>query len=59
MTSGTNRGKRVLSEAEASLQIGKALGLDCEGKEEEVISKLIELKAKDKKKVRPRERDVI
>ncbi|GMP43786.1 hypothetical protein CsSME_00013017 [Camellia sinensis var. sinensis] len=59
MTSGTNRGRRVLSETEASLQIGKPLGLDCEGKEKEMISKLNELEAKNKEKVRQREGDAI
>ncbi|GMP93964.1 hypothetical protein CsSME_00043589 [Camellia sinensis var. sinensis] len=59
MASGTSRGRRMLSGAEASLQIGKVLGLDCEGKEQEVISKLNALEAKDKEKVRQREGDAI
>ncbi|GMP41787.1 hypothetical protein CsSME_00011760 [Camellia sinensis var. sinensis] len=41
----TSRRRLVMSEAEASLQIGKALGLGCEGKEEEVLSKLEDLEA--------------
>ncbi|GMP50137.1 hypothetical protein CsSME_00016876 [Camellia sinensis var. sinensis] len=59
MASGASRGRRMLSEAEASLQIGKVLGLDYEGKEQEVISKLNALEAKDKEKVRQREGDAI
>ncbi|GMP72028.1 hypothetical protein CsSME_00030217 [Camellia sinensis var. sinensis] len=55
MASGNSRGRRVLSEAEASLQIGKALGLDCEGKEEEVLSKLEDLEAQDQQRVRKKE----
>ncbi|XP_028119286.1 uncharacterized protein LOC114316803 [Camellia sinensis] len=35
MATGTNRGRRVLLDTEASVQIGKALGLDCKGKAEQ------------------------
>lgn len=41
-------GQLLLNEAEASLQIGQILGMNCKGNEEEVISKLMELEAKDK-----------
>ncbi|GMP63316.1 hypothetical protein CsSME_00025761 [Camellia sinensis var. sinensis] len=58
MASGTSRGRLMMSEVEASLQIDKALGLDCEGKEEEVHSKLEDLEAQDKQRVRQREGDV-
>lgn len=50
MASKSSRGRFRLSKAEASLQIGKVLGVDCDGKEEEVISKLEELEAIDKGK---------
>ncbi|GMP42701.1 hypothetical protein CsSME_00012353 [Camellia sinensis var. sinensis] len=50
MASKSSRGRLRLSEAEASLQIEKVLGVDCDGKEEEVISKLEELEAADKGK---------
>ncbi|GMP84974.1 hypothetical protein CsSME_00038299 [Camellia sinensis var. sinensis] len=58
MANETSRGRLVMSEAEASLQIGKALGLDYEGKEEEVLSKLENLEAQDKQRVQQREGDV-
>ncbi|GMP56130.1 hypothetical protein CsSME_00020718 [Camellia sinensis var. sinensis] len=58
MASGNSRGRRLLTEAEASIQIGKALGLECEGKEEEVLSKLHDLEAQDKQRARPGEGDV-
>ncbi|GMP81180.1 hypothetical protein CsSME_00035975 [Camellia sinensis var. sinensis] len=50
MASKSSRGCLRLSEVEASLQIGKVLGVDYEGKEEEVISKLEELEATSKGK---------
>ncbi|GMP23867.1 hypothetical protein CsSME_00001320 [Camellia sinensis var. sinensis] len=58
MASGTSRGQLMMSKAEASLQIDKALGLDCEGKEEEVLSKLEYLKAQDTQRVWQMEWDV-
>ncbi|GMP68379.1 hypothetical protein CsSME_00028013 [Camellia sinensis var. sinensis] len=58
MANEISRGQLVMSEAEASLQIGKALGLDCEGKEEVVLSKLEDLEAQDKQRVQQREGDV-
>ncbi|CAL5378234.1 unnamed protein product [Camellia sinensis] len=48
MSSKSGSGHLLLNEAEASLQIGKVLGLQCKGKEEEVLGKLMELEAKDK-----------
>ncbi|GMP53576.1 hypothetical protein CsSME_00019005 [Camellia sinensis var. sinensis] len=50
MASKSSRGCLQLLEAEASLQIGKVLGSDCDGKEEEVISKLEEFEAIEKGK---------
>ncbi|KAI8010921.1 hypothetical protein LOK49_LG06G00683 [Camellia lanceoleosa] len=47
MASKTGSGRLLLNEAEASLQLGHVLGLKCKGDEEEVISKLMELEAKD------------
>lgn len=52
MASGNSRGRRVLSEAEASIQISKAQGLDYEAKEEEVLSKLEDLEAQDQQRAK-------
>ncbi|KAI7997262.1 UPF0481 protein [Camellia lanceoleosa] len=52
MASESSRGRLLLNEAEATLQIGRVLGLNCEGKEEEVVSKLMELESMDMDKVR-------
>ncbi|CAL5347681.1 unnamed protein product [Camellia sinensis] len=59
MASGNSSGRRLLTEAEASIQIGKALDLECEGKEEEVLSKLHDLEAQDQQRARPGEGDAI
>ncbi|KAI8018814.1 GDSL esterase/lipase 2 [Camellia lanceoleosa] len=50
MASKSSRRKLILSEVEATLEISKALGIDFEGKDKEVISKLKELEANDMKK---------
>lgn len=47
----------MLSEAEASLEIGKALGIDYKGKEDEVISHLQDLEAQDLDRARTRDGD--
>ncbi|GMQ06390.1 hypothetical protein CsSME_00051006 [Camellia sinensis var. sinensis] len=57
MARKSSRGRIDLSEAEATLELGKALGIDFEGKDEEVISKLLQLEAKDVENVRTRVRD--
>ncbi|THG16060.1 hypothetical protein TEA_005595 [Camellia sinensis var. sinensis] len=54
----SSRGRLLLSEAEASLEIWKALGLDYEGKEEEVISHLQDLETQDLERARTRDGDV-
>ncbi|CAL5345879.1 unnamed protein product [Camellia sinensis] len=54
MARKSSRGRIDLSEAEATLELGKALGIDFEGKDEEVISKLLQLEAKDVENVRTR-----
>ncbi|GMP74006.1 hypothetical protein CsSME_00031546 [Camellia sinensis var. sinensis] len=54
MASKSSRGRVDLSEAEATLELGKTLGIDFEGKDEEVISKLLQLEANDLEKVRTR-----
>lgn len=43
-----------MSEPEATLALGKALGIDFEGKDEEVLSKLKQLEAIDLEKTRAR-----
>ncbi|GMP96921.1 hypothetical protein CsSME_00045353 [Camellia sinensis var. sinensis] len=50
MVSKSSRGCLWISKAEASIQIVKVLGVDCDGKEGEVMSKLEELEATDKRK---------
>ncbi|THG21087.1 hypothetical protein TEA_003170 [Camellia sinensis var. sinensis] len=57
MASESSKARLVMSEAEAILEMGKALGIDCEGKEEEVISKLEDLEAKDLERVRQMDGD--
>ncbi|GMP88475.1 hypothetical protein CsSME_00040452 [Camellia sinensis var. sinensis] len=57
MVSESSRARLVMSEAKAILEMGKALGIDCEGKEEEMISKFEDLEAKDLERLRPRDGD--
>ncbi|GMP94286.1 hypothetical protein CsSME_00043795 [Camellia sinensis var. sinensis] len=54
MAGKSSRERLVLSLLEATLALGKTLGIDFEGKDEEVISKLQQLEAKDMEKVRAR-----
>ncbi|GMP92906.1 hypothetical protein CsSME_00042953 [Camellia sinensis var. sinensis] len=54
MASKSGSGQRLLNEAEATLQISKVLGLNCEGNEDEVMSKLLEMEAQDKAMMRRR-----
>lgn len=51
MTRKSRNGQLLLNEAEASLQIGQVFGMKCNGNEEEVLSKLMELEVKDKEKL--------
>ncbi|GMP63919.1 hypothetical protein CsSME_00025408 [Camellia sinensis var. sinensis] len=51
MASKSGSGQLLLNEAEATLKIGKVLGLKCKGNDEEVISKLMELEVKDKERL--------
>lgn len=37
----------VLDEAYATLQLGKQLGMNCKGKEEDVIKKIVQLEKQD------------
>ncbi|CAL5444526.1 unnamed protein product [Camellia sinensis] len=50
LASKSSRGCLRISEAESSIQIGKVLGVDCDGNEGEVMSKLEELEATNKRK---------
>ncbi|GMP23016.1 hypothetical protein CsSME_00000781 [Camellia sinensis var. sinensis] len=54
MASKSSRGSFALSEPEATLALGKALDIDFEGKDEEVLSKLKQLEAIDLEKARAR-----
>ncbi|KAF5934418.1 hypothetical protein HYC85_030589 [Camellia sinensis] len=47
----SRRRNKFLSEAQATMEVGKILGLNCEGKEQKVISKLIELEEKDLERI--------
>ncbi|KAI7993712.1 DNA topoisomerase 1 [Camellia lanceoleosa] len=47
----TRRRNKLLNEAQATMEVGKILGLDFEGKENEVIGKLAELEEKDMERV--------
>lgn len=49
--SGPSRRKMLLNEAQASIRIGKVLGMDYEGNEEEVTSRIIELEEKDRERI--------
>lgn len=43
--------RKLLNEAQATIQLGKILGLNCECKKEEVVSKIIELEEKDLERI--------
>ncbi|KAI8003224.1 hypothetical protein LOK49_LG08G01813 [Camellia lanceoleosa] len=47
LSSSSSRGRFLLNEAQATLQIGNLLGINCEGKEAEVIEKIMELETQD------------
>lgn len=57
MASKSSKWRIILSKTEATLELGKTLGIDFEGKDEEVISKLQQLEANDLEKVRARVAD--
>ncbi|GMQ10569.1 hypothetical protein CsSME_00053519 [Camellia sinensis var. sinensis] len=52
--SEANSKRILLTEAEASLQIGHILGVNCDGNDEVVLNKLIALEVNDKEKMRKR-----
>ncbi|THG21876.1 hypothetical protein TEA_021216 [Camellia sinensis var. sinensis] len=43
----SRRRKLAIEEAHATLQLGKRLGMNCEGKENEVVQKIVELELQD------------
>ncbi|GMP41796.1 hypothetical protein CsSME_00011769 [Camellia sinensis var. sinensis] len=47
LSSSSRKGRFLLNEAQATLQIGNLLGINCEGKEAEVIEKIMELETQD------------
>lgn len=51
MESKSGSGQLLLNEAEASLQIGNVRGLNYDGNEVEVLSKLVKLEGRDKEKM--------
>ncbi|KAF5934676.1 hypothetical protein HYC85_030847 [Camellia sinensis] len=59
MASDSSHGRLLLNKAKATLQMGQVLGLNCEGKEEEVVSKLIELESMDLEKVHKKGKGVV
>ncbi|KAI7996302.1 hypothetical protein LOK49_LG10G01353 [Camellia lanceoleosa] len=50
-TSSSQRRRNILKEAHDTIEVGKALGLNCEGKEEEVVAKIMELEEKDLERI--------
>ncbi|KAF5934181.1 hypothetical protein HYC85_030352 [Camellia sinensis] len=44
-------GRIILNEAQATVQLGKLLGVEYNGMEEEVLSKIVELERKDKERI--------
>ncbi|GMP84736.1 hypothetical protein CsSME_00038149 [Camellia sinensis var. sinensis] len=50
LSSSSSRGRFLLNEAQATLQIENLLGINCEGKEAEVIEKIMELETQDLEK---------
>ena len=47
MENGDDGGKLLLNEAQATLQMGKLLGMSFNGKEDEALNKIMELEVKD------------
>lgn len=41
----------MLKEARATMQVGKLLGMNCMGKEEEIINRIVEMEVKDQGQV--------
>ncbi|GMQ10223.1 hypothetical protein CsSME_00053308 [Camellia sinensis var. sinensis] len=54
-TSGSSKGRHFLSEAQATLQLGKVLGIHYNGKDSEVLEKLVELESIDRGRRKGRE----
>ncbi|KAI7999156.1 hypothetical protein LOK49_LG10G01264 [Camellia lanceoleosa] len=53
--SGSSKGRHILSEAQANLQLGKVLGIHYNGKDSEVLEKLVELESIDRGRRKERE----
>ncbi|CAL5389266.1 unnamed protein product [Camellia sinensis] len=51
---GSSRDRRLQQEAQAVVQLGKALGLNCNGFEAEVVQKCVELECVDEERVAQR-----
>ncbi|GMP34511.1 hypothetical protein CsSME_00007347 [Camellia sinensis var. sinensis] len=47
----TDKGRHILTEAQATLKMGEVLGVKYNGKEDEVIHKIVELELKDKERI--------
>ncbi|THG02824.1 hypothetical protein TEA_014145 [Camellia sinensis var. sinensis] len=55
----TDKGRHILTEAQATLKMGEVLGVNCNGKEDEVLHKIVELELKDKERIGRGERDFV
>ncbi|KAI7981978.1 hypothetical protein LOK49_Contig4G00014 [Camellia lanceoleosa] len=53
-SSSSQRRRKILKEAHDTIEVGKALGLNCERKEEKVVAKITELEEKDLERVEGR-----
>lgn len=50
-TSGPSRRAALLKEAREMVQLGKLLGMNCKGKEEEVVNRIVEMEVQDNEKM--------
>ncbi|GMP55752.1 hypothetical protein CsSME_00020482 [Camellia sinensis var. sinensis] len=50
-TSGPSGRAALLKEARETVQLGKLLGMNCKGKEEEVVNRIVKMELQDKEKM--------
>lgn len=48
---GRDKGRHVLNEAQTTLKMGEILGLEYNGKEDKMLTKIVELEMKDKERL--------
>ncbi|GMP84261.1 hypothetical protein CsSME_00037854 [Camellia sinensis var. sinensis] len=53
---GPSKGQIILDEAQATIRMGKLIGIDFEGQEDEVLKKIIKLKQLDAERVEQRKK---